>query len=55
MKLGWKKCIDCETFFDWRWMVFEVGILDEFDFWGNKLDVVCDLCHQDRLDEEGEK
>tara|TARA_R110000751_G_scaffold24953_1_gene68245 strand:+ start:137 stop:271 length:135 start_codon:yes stop_codon:yes gene_type:complete len=42
MKLGWKKCFDCETFFDW-WHELQCDVtLDE-----NATKVVCQLCRGD--------
>ena len=53
MKLGWKKCVDCETYFDWAFFNSHgCPHADEFDFWGNVNPVLCDLCYDDRRDEE---
>lgn len=53
MKLGWKKCIDCETYFDWAFFNCHGCIgYDEYDYWGKKCPILCEDCLNDRIDDE---
>jgi len=55
MKLGWKKCMDCATYFDWAFFNSHGCIgYDEYDYWGNKCPILCEDCLNDRIDENGD-
>jgi hypothetical protein len=42
MKLGWKKCSNCKTYFDWWWELRCDGSLDE-----DATIVVCEPCREE--------